>query len=239
MQRYFVNGNEKNISFLEGDIFHITHVMRLKVHDQIEVVLNGKVYLSSIISLSPLKVEIIKELNENRELSNEITLLYCLPKGDKLDLVVQKATELGVKKIVGVISSRTIIKVDDDKKEKKIARLNKIIKEACEQSKRTYQPEFIDIINYKDIEKFKSKHNFIAYENEAMNGFNLYDELSAILAFESVSIIVGPEGGFDIEEVDFANALGYKNVSLGKLILRSETAAIYMMSVLSFVLSRF
>lgn len=238
MQRYFVNGNIEEVSFLEGDVFHITKVMRFKVNDEIEVVLNEKVYLAKIISLTPLKVEIIKEIIENRELNNDITLLYCLPKGDKLDLVIQKATELGVKRIVGVISSRTIVRVGAKDKEKKLIRYNKIIKEACEQSKRSFLPQFEDIIDYKNIGKYISNHNYIAYEKEALNESTLFDKLCMIKPHESISILVGAEGGFSEDEVLFSNTLGFENVSLGKCILRSETAAIYFMSILNFTLSR-
>ncbi|MCH5180472.1 MAG: 16S rRNA (uracil(1498)-N(3))-methyltransferase [Erysipelotrichales bacterium] len=238
MQRYFVNGDINNISFSEGDIFHIQKVMRFKENDLIEVVILEKVYLATIKKVNPLEVDIIKELEENRELDNDITLLYCLPKGDKLDLVIQKATELGVRRIVGVISSRTIVKVDEKDKKKKLERFNKIIKEAGEQSKRSKLPEFVDIIDYKSIKQYKSLHNFIAYEGEALNDNTLFDDLSNIKTRESITILVGAEGGFAPSEVDYANELGYKNVSLGKLILRSETAAIYFLSVLSFMLSR-
>lgn len=238
MQRYFVNGNTNNISFTEGDIFHIQKVMRLKANDLIEIVLLDKVYLAKIETTNPLKVVILKELEEKRELENDITLLYCLPKGDKLDLVIQKATELGVKNIVGVISSRTIVKVDEKDKKRKLERFNKIIKEAAEQSKRTVLPAFVDIIDYKDINKYKSLHNFIAYEGEALNQGTLFDDLDEIERNDTISILVGAEGGFSTSEVEFANEIGFKSVSLGKLILRSETAAIYFLSVLSFMLSR-
>lgn len=238
MQRYFVNGNINNFSFLEGDVFHLQKVMRFRDNDQIELVIENKLYLANIDSINPLRIFLVKEINENRELSSDITLLYCLPKGDKLDLVIQKAAELGVKRIVGVNSSRTVVKIEEKDKSKKLERYKRIIKEASEQSKRLVMPEFCDIIDYQDIKKYVSKHNFIAYEGEALNDNNLFKQLSEIKNQESVSILIGAEGGFALDEVKFANRVGFQNVSLGKLILRSETAAIYFMSVLAFVLSR-
>lgn len=238
MQRYFVKGNIENVIFENDDIFHICKVMRLKKDDNIEVVLDSKIYLASIVALEPFKVKIIETIEENRELANDITLLYCLPKGDKLDLVIQKATELGVRKIVGVISMRTIVHIEEKDKNKKIMRYNRIIKEASEQSKRSKIPTFEAIINFNEIDQYVSTHNFIAYEKEALNKNNLFNELSSIKPYESISILVGAEGGFTFDEVLKANDMGFKNVSLGKLILRSETAAIYFMSVLSFMLSR-
>ena len=125
--------------------------MRFREGDEIEVVLNGHIYLAKLVSFKPIKVSIISEIFENRELSAHITLLYCLPKGDKLDLVIQKATEIGVSKIIGVISKRVVVRIDQKDKEKKLIRYNKIIKEASEQSKRNVMPIFEDIIDYKDI----------------------------------------------------------------------------------------
>lgn len=238
MQRYFVMGNIENITFYESDIFHIERVMRFKEGDQIEIVLNGHIYLTKLTSIKPVKVNIIHEVFENRELNAPITLLYCLPKGDKLDLVIQKATEIGVSKIVGVISKRVVVRIDQKDKEKKLIRYNKIIKEASEQSKRTVLPVFEDIIDYKDIKKYLSKHNFIAYEKEALNNNSLMEKLSNLKPYEDITILVGAEGGFEESEVNYANEIGFSNVSLGKLILRSETAAIYFMSVLSFMLNR-
>ncbi len=238
MQRYFVTGSVDNVSFQEGDVFHIQKVMRCKENDFIEVVLDSCAYLAKIQTLNPLNVKIIQQLEEKRELNNEITLLYCLPKGDKLDLVMQKATELGVKRIVGIESSRTIIKIDESNKRKKIERGNKIIKEASEQAKRTSLPIFNEIVNFKYINNYLSKHNFIAYEEEALKSNTLFDDLKIIKKGEAITILVGAEGGFSKEEVAYANSVGFKSVSLGKMILRSETAAIYFISVLSFMISR-
>ena len=238
MQRYFVIGNIENITFYESDIFHIERVMRFREGDEIEVVLNGHIYLAKLIGFKPIKVSIISEIFKNRELSAHITLLYCLPKGDKLDLVIQKATEIGVSKIIGVISKRVVVRIDQKDKEKKLIRYNKIIKEASEQSKRNVMPIFEDIIDYKDIKKYLGKHNYIAYEKESLNNNSLLEKLSEIKGNEDITILVGAEGGFEESEVNYANEVGFKNVSLGKLILRSETAAIYFLSVLSFMLNR-
>jgi len=238
MRRYFVQGSLEKVIFSEDDVFHIVKVMRMHEGEEVEIVLNGHIYLASLTSLKPLEVKVKAEIKEDRELNNDITLLYCLPKGDKLNLVIQKATELGVKNIVGVISSRTIIRLDSKEKERKLERFNKIIKEACEQSKRAVMPAFLDIIDYQDIGKYVSTHNFIAYEGESLKENHLYEDLLKIKEHESISILVGAEGGFSLEEVKFANDHNFKNVSLGTRILRSETAAIYFLSVLAFMLGR-
>ena len=148
MQRYFVEGNINAFSFSDNDIFHITKVMRMKENDNIEVVCNQKCYLCKIININPFQIDVIDELKEDRELDIDVTLLYCLPKGEKLDLVIQKATELGVNHIIGVESSRTIVHYENNKIESKLQRFNKIMKEASEQSHRLVVPTFEDILPY-------------------------------------------------------------------------------------------
>jgi len=234
MQRYFVSfKNCDDIILSKDDIFHITHVMRMGVNDQFEINNDGDIYLSKIISLSPFKFEILSKYNENRELNVDITLLYCLPKGDKIDLVLQKVTELGVKNIVLINSSRCIAKITKENKEKKIFRFNKILKEATEQCKRSFIPKILDVIDFKDIGKFVCDLNLIAYENYK----GTISDLKQILhKFDgkSISILIGPEGGFSKDEVKTAINYKFKEISLGKRILRSETSCIYLMSVLSY-----
>lgn len=234
MQRYFVSfKNVDDIILSEDDIFHITHVMRMNNGDNFEINNDGDIYVALITNVNPFEFKIIKNIEEDHEISKDITLLYCIPKGDKIDLVLQKATELGVKNIVLINSSRTVAKINSSNKEKKLIRFNKIIKEAVEQCKRTYKPEILDIIDYKDIKKYLCDLNFIAYENcndkvsdlkTLLNNFNK----------KSISILIGAEGGFSKEEIDYALNLGFSEISLGKRILRSETSVFYLMSVLSF-----
>lgn len=233
MQRYFIN-NENEIIFTEEQINHILKVMRMKLDEEFEIVFNAHLFKVKISSITPFKVEIIEEINSNPELKNEITLLYCLPKGDKLDLVIQKATEIGVKRIILVQSSRCVSKFKKEDYEKKLSRFNKIATEASEQSHRLIVPIIKDIIDYKDIKNYHFDHAFIAYENEKQ--FSLKEYISKVKRNESLGIIIGPEGGFSANEVQYANENGYSSISLGKRILRSETACIYTLSVLSFLL---
>ncbi|MGM9857707.1 MAG: RsmE family RNA methyltransferase [Bacilli bacterium] len=235
MQRYFVGGNLNNLSFSENDIFHITKVMRMKENDNIEVVCNEKCYLCKIVSVNPFNVEIIEELKEDRELDVDVTLLYCLPKGEKLDLVVQKATELGVNHIIGVESSRTIVHYDSSKIPSKLERFNKIMKEASEQSHRLVTPSFDDILPFSKAILLEYDYKFIAFEEEYKNENNLLTLFKDVKPNSKVCILVGAEGGFSKEEVNLANKKGFINISLGKRILRSETAAIYALVALSFV----
>ncbi|MCF0116780.1 MAG: 16S rRNA (uracil(1498)-N(3))-methyltransferase [Bacilli bacterium] len=237
MQRYFGRNINEQIILDEEDIFHITKVMRCKVGSQIEIVINNIVYLGVINSLNPFAVSIENELKNSRnvELDVKVNLYYCLPKGDKMDLVIQKCTELGVNSIFGVRSSRCIAKIENDKKKSKIDRFNKIMKEASEQSHRTEIPHFIDVIDYTNLKDCKEDYKFIAYELEAGNKNLLLTDLKNIKKGSSIAILIGSEGGFSTEEVKMANDWGFKNVSLGRRILRSETAAMYLMSVISFI----
>ena len=235
MQRYCVdeiNGNSP--VFNKDQVHHIVNVMRMKVNDQITISYNNEAFLCEIKNVNPLKVDIIENLHEEHELKNNVTLLYCLPKGEKLDLVVQKATELGVHEIVLVQSERCIAKITKENKDKKLVRLNKIALEASEQSKRTFVPIIEKVMNYKDLSKLDFDHKFIAYENEDDTTFK--EQLEAIKENESIAVLVGAEGGFSVKEVEDAKSWGYKSVSLGRRILRSETAVFYALTAIGFVL---
>lgn len=237
MQRYFLKEMQNmNPVFYEQDILHIKKVMRFKVNDEIELVFDNKLYIGKISTLNPLNVEIIEEIEENNELNGYIRLLYCIPKGGKIDLVIQKATELGVGEIVLINSSRTISKIDKDNEDKKLKRFNLIAKEAAEQSKRIKIPLIKDVIEYKDIYKYKSDFNFIAYENEKNEDISIL-KIGEKFKNKEVNILIGAEGGFSHEEVDYANKCGYSSISLGKRILRSETACISLISLLSFYMN--
>ena len=229
MERYFVERENNGFVFSEEQIHQIQKVMRHKIGDEITLINDGYFYLCKISSLQPLGIEIISKEKANTELNREVTLLYCLPKGDKLEFAIQKATELGASRIVLVNSSRTIMKIKKEDEARKLARYSKIALEASEQCSRAIVPSIVGVIPFSKIDKYKSSLNLIAYENE--RGEGITKEL--LEGHNSVSIIVGAEGGFSIEEVEFANSLGYQSVCLGNRILRSETAVVYALTLLS------
>lgn len=236
MQRYFTSfRDEKNITISNDDIFHIVKVMRMKINDQFEINNDGDIYLAQINSLAPFSFKILKKIDENHELKTKITLLYCLPKGDKIDLVLQKATELGVNQIVLVNSSRCIAKINDENKEKKLARFNKIIKEATEQCKRNNLPALKDVIKFNEISNYQSDLNLIAYENSKMSNQELKDILRNFKG-NTVTILIGAEGGFSKEEVEYALKNNFISISLGNRILRSETSVFNLLSILGYEL---
>lgn len=237
MQRYF-SLSKKVIEISNDDIYHILKVMRGKVGDRFEVVKDNDVIVCEITSTSPFEIREIETLSSKSELNKDITLFYCLAKGDKNDLVIQKCTELGVKNIVFLSSKRSIIKLSQDDFNKKKVRFEKIAKEASEQSKRTRVPSIYGLYDINHIpNELLTSLNLVAYELE--NGktnktSEFFHEFKSNL--DSVSVLIGPEGGLEKEEIISLEKQGFKTISLGKRILRTETAAIYALSVLSFIL---
>ena len=154
MQRYFADIDQSFfVHFSKDDEHHILHVMRMKNNDEIEVVDNEKVFLCRIDKTNPLEVSVIHEISNDVEIKEDITLLFALTKGDKIDLVLQKATELGVKKVALIASERTVVSYDNKDIDKKIARFEKIMKEASEQSHRVVVPKLLGVFNLKNLPK--------------------------------------------------------------------------------------
>ena len=239
--RLFAFLNENNeIIFSEPDEKHLLKVLNYQIGEKVEVVINKELYLAEIISISPiLKARAIEKIDFDPELNAFVRLIYSIPKGDKLDLVVQKATELGVGEIVLLNSERCIAKITKEKKEKKIKRLREIAKNAAEQSHRLIVPKIELVLNdIDDLSIYKdNEFNYIAYEKEFSSKTNvLLDDLDKLNGKE-VNVLVGPEGGFSEKEVEIANLFNFKNISLGKRILRSETAAIALLSLFNFYLN--
>lgn len=238
MQRYFSISNERK-TLSQDNIFHIQKVMRMKIGDCFELVHNCSTYICEITSLNPFSFIEREEITNTNEIDNQITLFFCLSKGDKNEFVMQKACELGASKIVLISSKRCVSKIGQDDFERKKNRFEKIILEASEQSKRTSIPQILGVYPINKIPAdLLCDHNFVAYEDESgstLNTFNMFDNISKN---ESISILVGSEGGLEKEEVEELTNKGFKIVSLGKRILRCETAALYALSVLGFLLER-
>ena len=233
MQRYFGKIIGRQVLLDDDDVFHLTRVMRAKVGDKIEVVNEGVVYVAQINRFKPLEIDVVRRLKENNELPNNVVLIASLLKGDKMDLVLQKATELGVSEIVLLETERTVVKFKKDDRELKIERFNKILKEAAEQSRRSVIPHLFRIITFDQLRDIDANVKMIAYEEEAgaTNSFNKI--VDSIKPGQKVAVLIGPEGGFAEHEVEIAMHNGYKKVSLGKRILRAETASFYALSVIA------
>ena len=238
MQRYFAQVNQNKVLLIEDDVNHVIHVMRNKVGDKIEVVSNNKLFLCEIIKIKPLEIQVIEEL-AFQDNTKDITLFYALAKGEKISFVIQKATELGAKNIVLFASKRCVVKLDNDDFNKKLPRYIKIAKEASEQSMRLDIPNILGIYPLNKLPKDLLKGNlYVAYEKEAGSTSSFYDDLLTADKNAPIGIAIGPEGGFEPSEIEALNALGFKNCSLGSRILRTETAAVYALSVIGFMLER-
>ena len=231
MQRYFASVNNANIILSKDDSFHLTRVMRAKLGEEIVAIDNGELYLGEVISLNPLVIKnkgVFSE--ENRELDVDTTLFFALAKGDKIDFVIQKATELGVKHIVLVKTERCVVKITQDDFNRKLARYTMIAKEASEQCERRYIPSISYVDNLKNIpSNYLADTNFVAYEEDAFNKVN-FNECKHK---RSVSLLIGPEGGLSENEIATLEKQGFKRVSLGKRILRTETAAVVGLAMIN------
>jgi len=238
MQRYFIDKeclNGPDIYIDDYNHKHMQKVMRYKNHDQVICILpDSKTYLYEIIDIEKGYLKQVEPITEDHELDVGVTLIYGLPKNDKFEFVLQKATELGVKRIVPFLSKRSIIKTDIKTFEKKRERYTKILKEASEQSYRQIIPELTPLCLMKDLSHYLSDLNLVAYEESSRKGEHSQFYQSLQKDYRTITIIVGPEGGFDQKEIDEMKILGIQECSLGKRILRSETAPLYMLSVIGF-----
>lgn len=231
MQRYFSSSKENNKLFLiNDDIYHITRVMRMEDDDKIEVIYNGDLYICNVITKDLPWVSIVSK-EEGIAENKEIILAVPLLKEQKMDLVLQKATELGVTKIIPVIMERSIVKLDSSKELKKIDRWSKICKEASEQSKRNSIPTITNIMTLKELVKedgIKIVCSTVEKEN------NLKKFLTEHKNYDKIIIVVGPEGGISPNEEEYLVNEGFTRVSLGKRIMRVETVPIFILSALNY-----
>ena len=237
MYNFFVNENQKlNDKYVitGTDFNHIKNVLRMSVGDTFLVSENGVSNLCEIECFDNESVvaRIIEENYNDTNLPIKIYLFQGLPKGDKMELIIQKTVELGVEGIIPVEMNRCVVKLDDKKKKSKVSRWQTISESAAKQSKRNTIPEIYDVLTYKQaMEKAKEMDVFLV-PYESKNGMeDTKTALSQIKSGMSVGILIGPEGGFDEKEVELAFENGGKVVSLGKRILRTETAAITSVSM--------
>lgn len=208
---------------------HICNVLRMQIGDTFLVSCAGTSSLCRLkcIEDDMVEAEIVEENYRNTELPVRLYLFQGLPKGDKLELIIQKTVELGVAAIVPVEMSRCVMKLDEKKKRARRERWQSIAESAAKQSKRNVIPEVSDVLTYKQaMEKAAELDLFLVpYENE-LGMAATRAALDRIRPGMSVGILIGPEGGFEEREIDLARGAGATVISLGKRILRAETAAV-------------
>jgi len=210
--------------------------MRMNINDKIEVVYNNKLHICEITSLDPFNIKVIEELDEDKKTKIELTVAVALVKEQKMDLILQKLTELGVSRIIPVSMERSIVKLDKERFNKKKVRWESICKEASEQSKRTNIPIIEDIKSIKDLTKEDADLKLVASTKEKEKLLNYY--LQSIEDCAKIIMVIGPEGGISDKEEDILVSNGYNRVSFGNLIFRVETATIYVASIINYISSR-
>ena len=236
MQRYFSEiKNGEYFELKKDDIRHIKTVMRMKDNDNIEVVYNKNVYLCCLENVKEIvKIKIKKELKIEGKNTPEITIIIPLLKENKLDLILQKSTEMGIDKIILIPMERSIIRLEDKKVDKKIDRWNRICKEASEQSMRTTIPQIKLINSLKEVSNLDGL-NLVCSTVEKKN--NIKKELLSLKKnrnYDKINLLIGPEGGISPSEEEFLVSSGYKRVTLGNYIMRVETVPMFLMSIINY-----
>lgn len=232
MHNFFVDEDKRQGNFYyitDSDHNHIKNVLRMRVGDTFLVSSAGRSHLCRLqeITDDTAVAEVVEENYQNTDLPVKLYLFQGLPKSDKMELIIQKAVELGAEGIIPVEMNRCVVKVEEKKKKSKRIRWQAISESAAKQSKRNSIPEVYDIATYKQaMEKAKEMDLFLV-PYECKGGMaSAKEALMKIEKGMSVGILIGPEGGFDEKEVIEAQNAGGTVISLGKRILRTETAAI-------------
>lgn len=242
MHHFFVAPSqitEKEIIVEGTDVNHITNVLRMEKGEEVQVSdgQGGQVYRCEIASFEEdtVRLNILEILKDGMELPSKIYLFQGLPKADKMELIIQKAVELGVSEIIPVATKRAVVKLDDKKAAAKCKRWQAISESAAKQSKRMLIPEVKLPMDFKKALSYAAEMEvrLIPYElAEGMEGTRKLIE--GIRPGQSVAVFIGPEGGFEESEIELAKEAGVLPITLGKRILRTETAGMTVLSILMY-----
>ncbi len=244
MPKFFITEdkiNKTHIIFDKENFHHLKNVMRVKLNDNItasDEMGHNYVCVVDSIDKSIITARIKDITSDSQEPEHRITLYQSIPKSDKMDLIIQKSVELGIYSIVPMITSRTAVKLDEDKTQKRVNRWQKISEAAAKQSLRGIIPEIKPVCSFKEAANLCSKldRSAIPYELETENKLLSFINMCKKNNAANIGIMIGPEGGFTDEEVEFCKSLNIYPLSLGKRILRTETAGFYTLSVILFLL---
>lgn len=234
MQHFFVTPDQvkDDLIFVEGsDVNHMKNVLRMRIGEEVTISDgNNRQYLCEIKEYEQEEavLHILEETSTDTELPSKIYLFQGLPKQDKMELIVQKCVELGCFEIIPVATKRCVVKLDDKKAKKKIERWQQIAESAAKQAGRGVIPEVQDVMSFKEALKYAKELDVVLIPYELAEGMAETKQIiSGINPGQSVGIFIGPEGGFEREEVETAIAEGAKAITLGKRILRTEKARTY------------
>ena len=251
MPKFFVRQNQVNdgkIVINGQDVKHIRNVLRAKVGEELEICNSetGENFLCSISEFNEDKIwcNIEQKIKEETESNVKVTIFQGLPKADKMEYIIQKSVELGVYDITPVDMKRCVVKLDEKNAKKKIERWQKISEVAAKQCGRNIIPQINNVINIKKLCEIVENYDIVlvAYENEENN--SLKNELSQIKSTIinnqsqefKIGIVIGPEGGLEKQDVENLERSGAKIITLGKRILRTETVALNVLSIIMYEL---
>ena len=238
MPRFFVSPDavkENEIEITGTDVNHIKNVLRMQAGESVEVCDGeGNDYSCVIKSLErdSVLLDIGDSYPSSTELENRIYLFQGLPKSDKMELIIQKAVELGVYEIIPTVTVRCIVKIDAKKEDKKIARWQQIAEAAAKQSGRGIIPKIKYPMSFKEALEYAKGIDTVLVPYEKAEGIESTRAILSEAKKGSVAVFIGPEGGFEEKEISLAEESGAKAVTLGKRILRTETAGLCILSVL-------
>lgn len=253
MPKFFVENEQVDngeVRIIGNDVNHIKNVLRMKIGDSFNVCdsTNSNNYIVEIESFNKEDIicKIIEKCNDNAESNVKVHIYQGLPKADKMELIIQKSVELGVSKITPIEMKRCVVKLDGKDKSKKIGRWQKIAEVAAKQCGRDIIPEICQIKSVKEISESFSEYDLVllCYENEKdtfIKDVLKNDDLIKKSENKNeikIAVIIGPEGGIDISEVEYMKQNGAKVISLGNRILRTETVAISLLSIIMYEFER-
>ena len=241
MYRFFVDAEQLENDFVEttGDDYnHIHNVLRMKIGEKV-LLCDGsdKEYEACIVEFpdaqSAVRLKITDVFGTSRELPTKLILFQGYPKGDKMEQIVQKAVELGAYQVVPVMMNRCVVKLDDKKAAKKVERLNLIAESAAKQSKRGIIPRVREVMNFSEALEYAKTLECTLIPYECAEGMDYSRKmLSDASKKSSVGIFIGPEGGFEVSEIEKLTLMGGNIITLGHRILRTETAGMTVLSIL-------
>ena len=233
MQRYFAKDfiDDKPVLY-DSDIKHITKVMRLVSGDYFEVVYDKVVYHCKIENTIPFSY-IIESTSNEEDKTIGLTVAVGLVQEQKMDLILQKLTELGVETIIPLKTERSIVKLDDIRFAKKLVRWQMICKEASEQSFRNVIPNITNVMTIDDLKNIDIDTKLVCSTKEKDNIINKY--VDNLRKDDNIIFVIGPEGPLSANEEDKLNSYGYKSISLGNRILRVETATFFVASIINYI----
>lgn len=236
MQQVFVNESpiDSKFNITGQDAHHLSKVVRLKVGERIRVsVVGGDNYICEVSDFQDKDVIVsVVEQVPSTELPNRIYLFQAIPKGDRMETIIEKCVELGAFEIIPVEMKNCIVKLDDKKKKSKVERYQAITKSAAEQSKRSIIPQVHSVMTFKEAFQYAKSLDVLLLPFESKNGMkDTYDALDELKPGQSIGVFIGPEGGFAPSEIEMVEG-SMKLISLGHRILRTDTAAICSLSML-------